>query len=161
MFLYIQNIREQMALPYALVPNQSSFWLDLTATQTGGHTPLGPSCLLFSRRSYWTIWIFVTLCKKNQYLSGLLSNTKYWAIASPTKRLGKRCGRRKDHIFLVDCPSKWSLYLALALCVDHISIIPTERQVQRCTLAKAFPRSFRIVGNLPRLNLSWGSGKGY
>ena len=35
---------------------------------------------------------------------------------------------------LVNCPSRWSLYLSLALCVGHLSlsIIPTERQVQQC-----------------------------
>ena len=36
---------------------------------------------------------------------------------------------------LVNCPSKWSLYLSLALCVDHLSlsIIPTSRRVQQYT----------------------------
>ena len=36
---------------------------------------------------------------------------------------------------LVNCPSRWSLYLSLALCVDHLSlsIIPTSRRVQQCT----------------------------
>ena len=32
------------------------------------------------------------------------------------------------------CPSRWSLYLSLDLCVDHLSIIPTERRaLQPCT----------------------------
>ena len=35
--------------------------------------------------------------------------------------------------FVVNCSSWWSLYLSLALCVDHLSIIRTERRVQQCT----------------------------
>ena len=34
----------------------------------------------------------------------------------------------------VNCPSRWSLYLSLALCVDHLSIISTERWVQQFTM---------------------------
>ena len=36
---------------------------------------------------------------------------------------------------VVNCPSRWSLYLSLALCVDHLSlsIIPTSRRVQHAS----------------------------
>ena len=33
--------------------------------------------------------------------------------------------------FVIVCPPRWSLHLSLALCVDHLSIIPTETRVQQ------------------------------
>ena len=35
---------------------------------------------------------------------------------------------------IVSCPTRWSLYWPLVLCIDHLSLLSTERHgVQQCT----------------------------
>ena len=46
-----------------------------------------------------------------------LSNIQYLILP-------KNCLRTQ----LVSCPTRWSLYLPLALCIDHLSIQSTERR---------------------------------
>ena len=45
---------------------------------------------------------------------------------------------RKGTTSRVNWLSTWTLYLSLALCVDHLSIISTERRVQQSTTSYMF-----------------------
>ena len=67
------------------------------------------------------------------WLASKWSATKAYLRASCYPWLQNGETYRQTPLCLANCPSR-SLYLSLALCVDHLSIIPTERRaVQPCT----------------------------
>ena len=47
------------------------------------------------------------------------------------KKFHSLVGWQEFCFYVVICPPRWSLHLSLALCVDHLSIIPTETRVQQ------------------------------
>ena len=59
-------------------------------------------------------------------------------------------------LFLINRPSRWSLYLSLALCVDHLNIIYTERRVQQCSnLLQAFTKLKMLLSRNQKNIFCW------
>ena len=95
------------------------------------------------------------------WLASKWSATKAYLRASCCPWLQNGETFRQTPLRLANCPSR-SLSLSLALCVDHLGIIPTERPVEPCTTlclalsssdleSRHYILSMRLCGPMPHI----------